>query len=134
VSRSGQAFVVRRISGVRADLRPGSKLYREAKMVVEYIRYSIDGGRAEAFEDAYRRASEALETSEHCERYEVSRCSEDPTQHVVRIEWDSEEGHLSGFRRSPEFRGFFEAVGPFVHDIEEMRHYQVTLSSSGSGS
>jgi hypothetical protein len=39
------------------------------------------------------------------------------------------EGHLSGFRQSSEFRSFFEAVGPFVHDIEEMRHYQVTLSS-----
>jgi hypothetical protein len=24
--------------------------------------------------------------------------------------------------------------GPFVDDIEEMRHYQVTLSSLGSGS
>jgi quinol monooxygenase YgiN len=99
-------------------------------MVVEYIRYSIDAGRAEAFEQAYRRATEALEVSEHCERYEVTRCTEDPTQHVVRIEWDSEEGHLSGFRQSLEFRSFFEAVGPFVHDIEEMRHYQVTLSST----
>ena len=104
-------------------------------MVVEYIRYSIDDGRAEAFEQAYRRAAEALQASEYCERYEVSRCSEDPTQHVVRIEWDSEEGHLSGFRQSPESRSFFEAVGPFVHDIEEMRHYEVTLSStSGSRS
>jgi quinol monooxygenase YgiN len=98
-------------------------------MVVEYIRYSIDGERAEAFEDAYRRASEALDASEHCERYELSRCSEEPTEHVVRIEWDSEEGHLAGFRKSPEFRRFFEAVGPFLHDIEEMRHYEVTLSS-----
>jgi quinol monooxygenase YgiN len=98
-------------------------------MVVEYIRYTIDAGRAEAFEQAYRRASEALKASEHCERYEVTRCTEDPTQHVVRIEWDSEEGHLSGFRQSPEFRRFFEAVGPFVHDIDEMRHYEVTLSS-----
>ncbi|HEV8248634.1 MAG TPA: antibiotic biosynthesis monooxygenase family protein [Gaiellaceae bacterium] len=97
-------------------------------MVVEYIRYVIDEPRAEAFEDAYRRAAEALEASEHCEGYEVTRCSEDPTRHVVRIEWDSEEGHLSGFRASPEFRRFFEAVGPFVHDIEEMRHYRVTLA------
>jgi quinol monooxygenase YgiN len=100
-------------------------------MVVEYIRYSIDDARAEDFEDAYRRAAGALEASEHCERYEVSRCSEDPSQHVVRIEWDSEQGHLSGFRRSPEFRGFLDAVGPFVNDIEEMRHYEVTLSSGG---
>ena len=98
-------------------------------MVVEYIRYAIDDARAEAFEQAYERAAEALEASEHCERYEVARCSEDPTQHVVRIEWDSEEGHVAGFRSSAEFRRFFDAVGPFVHDIEEMRHYRVTLSS-----
>jgi quinol monooxygenase YgiN len=102
-------------------------------MIVEYIRYRIDPGRADEFKEAYRRAAEALDASEHCERYEVSRCSEDPTQHVVRIEWDSEQGHLSGFRQSPEFRGFFEAVGPFVNDIEEMRHYQVTLASSSEG-
>jgi quinol monooxygenase YgiN len=98
-------------------------------MIVEYIRYSIDEGRAEAFAEAYRSAGEALEASEHCERYEVSRCNEDPTQHVVRIEWDSKEGHLSGFRQSPEFQRFFEDVKPFVDDIEEMRHYQVTLAS-----
>jgi heme-degrading monooxygenase HmoA len=98
-------------------------------MIVEYIRYSIDDGRADAFEQAYRRAGEVLDESTHCERFEVSRCREDPTQHVVRIEWDSEEGHMSGFRKSPEFRSFLEAVGPFVNDIEEMRHYQVTLSS-----
>jgi quinol monooxygenase YgiN len=106
------------------------QLLRRQIMVVEYIRYSIDSGRAEAFEQAYRSAAEALETSQNCERYEVSRCTEDPSQHVVRIEWDSEEGHMSGFRQSPEFRRFFEAVGPFVHDIEEMRHYQVTLASN----
>jgi|SRR5262245_10600480 len=98
-------------------------------MVVEYIRYNVEGSRADAFADAYRRAADALEASEHCERYEVSRCSEDPTQHVVRIEWDSEQGHMSGFRQSAQFRDFFEAVRPFVNDIEEMRHYEVTLSS-----
>jgi hypothetical protein len=33
--------------------------------------------------------------------------------------------------QSPEFRRFFEAVSPFVYDIEEMRHYQVTPASTG---
>ena len=98
-------------------------------MIVEYIRYSIDAARAEAFEEGYRHAAESLDASEHCERYEVSRCSEDPTSYVVRIEWDSAEGHLAGFRQSPEFRTFFEAVRPFVNDIEEMRHYEVTLAA-----
>jgi hypothetical protein len=31
--------------------------------------------------------------------------------------------------RARSFKSFSEAVGPFVNDIEEMRHYQVTLSS-----
>jgi quinol monooxygenase YgiN len=99
-------------------------------MVVEYIRYNIDDGRSEAFQQAYEHAAEALQASDHCERYEVARCSEDPTRHVVRIEWDSEEGHLDGFRKSPEFQRFFTAVRPFVNEIEEMRHYQVTLASA----
>jgi quinol monooxygenase YgiN len=51
-------------------------------MVVEYIRYSIDSERAQAFEQGYRRAAAALDASEHCERYEVSRCSDAPTQYV----------------------------------------------------
>jgi heme-degrading monooxygenase HmoA len=98
-------------------------------MVVEYIRYAIDAGRAEAFEQAYRRAADAFEASGHCERYEVARCAEDATERIVGVEWDSEEGHLSGFRQGPGFRNLFGAVGPFVHDIEEMRGYQVTLSN-----
>src|SRR5262245_23728810 len=99
-------------------------------MIVEYIRYTIDGEQARAFEEAYRRAAKALEASEHCQRYEVSRCTEDPTKYVVRIEWDSAEG-LSGFRESPEYLSLFQALGSFMLDIEEMRHYQVTLSGSG---
>ena len=45
---------------------------------------------------------------------------------MLRIEWDSAEGHLQGFRRSPEFQRFFAAVRPYVGDIAEMRHYAPT--------
>jgi hypothetical protein len=58
--------------------------------------------------------------------------TEDTTQHVVRIEWDLEDGHLSGFARALKFRRF-EAVGPFVHDIQSMRHYVITPSSAKVG-
>ena len=65
-------------------------------MIVEYIRYSIDDDRAEAFEEAYRRASEALRASEHCERYEVSRCSEDPTHGAFPVAGAGFEPATSG--------------------------------------
>ena len=94
-------------------------------MIVEYIRYRIPGEEARSFEDAYRSASASLEASPHCERYEVARCTEEPAAYTIRIEWDSADGHLQGFRRSPEFRSFFAAVKPYVDRIEEMRHYEV---------
>ena len=94
-------------------------------MVVEYTRYKIDEKRRALFERVYEKAGEALGSSIHCLRYELSHCAEDPDRYILRIEWDSEEGHLKGFRASPEFKSFFALVQPYVKDIEEMRHYEV---------
>jgi quinol monooxygenase YgiN len=100
-------------------------------MIVEYIRYQIPQDEAPAFEDAYRSAAASLEASPHCDRYEVTRCSEEPAAYTVRIEWDSAEGHLKGFRGSPEFGSFLAAVRPYIDKIEEMRHYDVTSAGPG---
>jgi quinol monooxygenase YgiN len=101
-------------------------------MVVEYIRYHIDAARGDEFERAYTKAGSSLEASSHCLTYEVARGVEDPASYVVRIEWDSVEGHEQGFRRSPEFREFFAAVKPFFDDIDEMRHYEALLDGAAS--
>jgi quinol monooxygenase YgiN len=94
-------------------------------VIVEYTRYKIDEKRRMLFERGYEKAGEALRSSNHCQRYELSHCPEDPNYYTLRIEWDSAEGHLNGFRNSPEFRTFFTLVQPYVKDIEEMRHYTV---------
>ncbi|WP_343073404.1 putative quinol monooxygenase [Pyxidicoccus fallax] len=92
---------------------------------MEYIRYDIPPARAEAFLEAYRAAGEHLRASPNCLRYEVSQGTEEPHHFIVRIEWDSIEGHLQGFRGSLSFRQFFALVKPFVSDIQEMKHYRV---------
>ena len=93
-------------------------------MVVEYIRYTLpDTARRTMFESAYAAAKVWLEASLHCLAYELTRCSEDESQYILRIEWDSVEGHLQGFRRSAEFQRFFASIRPFVAEIAEMRHY-----------
>lgn len=94
-------------------------------MIVEYIRYTVPQDRAPEFEDAYRRASRVLAADAHCLGHEVARGIEEPEHFVVRLEWDSLEGHEQGFRASPGFREFFSAVQPFFNQIEEMKHYDV---------
>ena len=95
-------------------------------MVLEYIRYGIPPEQAEEFEAAYRTASACLDRSEHCLGYELARSVEAPENYVLRIEWDSVDGHLMGFRRAPEFAPFLEAIKPYISQIEEMQHYMLT--------
>ena len=95
-------------------------------MINEYIRYRISADRAEAFLSAYAEAQASLRASPHCLGYELSRCTEAPEQFILLIRWDSAEGHLRGFRASPEFKPFLRAIQPYVKDIEEMRHYELT--------
>ncbi len=97
-------------------------------MVVEYIRYSVPVERADEFADAYARAARVLDADEHCLGYEITRGVEEPQHWIVRITWDSVEGHEQGFRTAPHFQDFFAAVRPFFDNIEEMKHYQVQLS------
>jgi heme-degrading monooxygenase HmoA len=75
-------------------------------MIVEYTRYAIALDRSDEFAAAYALASSALDTSEHCLAYELCRGVEEPENWILRIEWDSIEGHEHGFRSSPEFGPF----------------------------
>jgi heme-degrading monooxygenase HmoA len=95
-------------------------------VIVEYIRYLVPPDQAPAFEQAYERAGLVLDRDEHCLHHEVGRGVEEPQRFVVRIEWDSVDGHEQGFRRSRAFGEFFAHVRPFFGQIEEMAHYRVT--------
>ncbi len=95
-------------------------------MIIEYIRYTIPESQASAFEKSYAEAGKSLAASGHCLAFELSACLDDPSSYILRIEWDSVEGHMQGFRGSAEFRAFFAAIKPYVDGITEMRHYRKT--------
>ena len=99
-------------------------------MIVEYIRYRLKEGRAEDFIAAYARAASSLNASQYCLRYELARCKEEPDVFILRIEWTSTEDHMQGFRKSAEFRSFLPEIRPYIDEIEEMRHYEVTEVAS----
>ncbi|GAA0357805.1 hypothetical protein GCM10009530_03800 [Microbispora corallina] len=103
-------------------------------MIVEYIRYRIPGERSEDFEAAYHKAADCLSRAPQCADYELARSVEQPESYILRITWTSAKDHLEGFRRSDLFQEFFAAIGPFVHDIEEMSHYERTAVRGTGGS
>jgi quinol monooxygenase YgiN len=101
-----------------------SQMTWRSPVIVEFTRYKIDERRRGAFERDYQKAGESLTASSHRLAYQLSQCAEDSDHCKLRIEWDSEEDHLKGFRSSPEFKTFFNVVQPYVKAIAEMRHYQ----------
>ena len=98
-------------------------------MLVEYIRYTVDPDDAAAFLSAYAAAGRILQRDPHCLGWELSQSAREPRRCTVRIEWDSAEGHLQGFRSSPAFGDFLALVGPYLGAIDEMEHYEVREST-----
>ncbi|HKN56786.1 MAG TPA: antibiotic biosynthesis monooxygenase, partial [Amycolatopsis sp.] len=96
------------------------------RVIVEYLRYTIAEEKRAAFETAYALAADSLAEAPECVDYELSRCAEDPAHYILRIRWQSAAAHLEGFRKGPHFPAFFAAIGDYIHDIEEMRHYDLT--------
>ncbi|AEV85339.1 antibiotic biosynthesis monooxygenase [Actinoplanes sp. SE50] len=103
-------------------------------MIVEYLRYRVDADRAAGFEQAYQRAAVQLAAAPQCVDYELSRCVDEPAAYLLRITWTSAEDHLKGFRGGELFPGFLAEIRPYVDDIEEMRHYEVTGVHGTGGS
>ena len=99
-------------------------------MIVEYLRYTVPPGQADAFIADYRAASGPLLASAFALSFDLARCVEDPTQFILRIEWTSADDHMQGFRGSPEFREFFAHIRPYLSMIDEMRHYERLLPIS----
>lgn len=95
-------------------------------MITEYIRYLIAPDRAEQFQDAYRKASAALDAAPECLGYELTQGIEEPQNWILRIRWTSLDDHEQGFRNGPNFPPFFAEIRPFFGDIQEMKHYAMT--------
>lgn len=95
-------------------------------MIVEYTRYRIPSERRESFVNAYEQAAGYLSASPYCMAYELSHCVDERERYILRIEWKSVQDHLEGFRKGPDFQKFVRIIQPFIHDIEEMKHYELT--------
>ena len=107
----------------------GTVLTRGSDVAVEYIRYRIPAENAGAFLDAYSAAVVPLLASKYCLGYDLTHCAEDPELFILRIRWTSIDDHLQKFRASEQFREFFSHIKPFVDQIEEMQHYNVSMAS-----
>jgi heme-degrading monooxygenase HmoA len=99
-------------------------------VIVEYIRYALTAHTGEELVDGYRAAQAQLAAAPEALGWELSRCIDDPSQFILRIEWTSAEDHMQRFRKGAQFPPFLAAIRPFIGEIAEMRHYEPTAVAS----
>jgi hemoglobin len=101
-------------------------------MIVEYVRYELPHEVAADFAEAYEAAGEILSRDQHCVTWELRRGVEEPSRHVVRITWDSQEGHEEQFRAAPAYQEFLAGLKPFREHLQEMGHYELVTAAEGA--
>lgn len=102
-------------------------------MIVEYIRYVLRNHGPDMLVAAYTEAARHLAAAPECIDYELTQCVDEKASFVLRIRWTSADAHLKAFRSGPNFPPFLTAIRPFVPEIAEMRHYELT-AVTGMGS
>jgi len=99
-------------------------------MIPEVLRYRLSDANRSSFETAYRDALVHLRASPHFLGMEILRSQKEPQNVLVVLRWDSETGHLEGFRKSEHFPPFLALVRPFLNDLVEMEHYATIVQVS----
>jgi quinol monooxygenase YgiN len=95
-------------------------------VIIEYIRYELTTSSTDSLLDSYRAAATHLRDAPECLGYEMTVCADAPQSCVLRIQWQSAEAHMGGFRRGPHFPPFLALIRPYIGEIAEMRHYRCT--------
>jgi heme-degrading monooxygenase HmoA len=93
-------------------------------MVIEIATITVSEGQEAAFEQAFGVAQRYIAASLHALRYQLTRCIEIPNRYVLRIEWDSLEGHTEGFRASAAYQEYRALLYPLYAQPPEVVHYR----------
>lgn len=91
--------------------------------VTEIIRYELPDDVVTEFLEAYLRALEHLLADRHCLAVEILRGVESPNRVIIRILWDSIDGHEAHFTNGPHFQPFIGHLRPYLQHVVEMEHY-----------
>jgi heme-degrading monooxygenase HmoA len=94
-------------------------------VIVEIVLLKAKEGAAESLRDGLRTAQAVISRATGYRRSEFHRGVEEPESFLLRIEWDTLDAHMRGFRQGPlhgEWRSHFFQ---FVDGPPHMTHYEV---------
>ena len=93
-------------------------------MVIEIVRSTIKPGQAEEFQKAFADASRHLQAAKGYLGHDLRQGIENPDQFVLTVQWNTYEDHVNGFRGSPPWEEFRNALGAYYAAPSEVTHWR----------
>lgn len=94
-------------------------------MIVEIVSLRAKPGEAEKLRDGLRNARNVISEAQGYQASAFHQGIEDPQRFVLRIEWDSVDSHMKGFRDGPLFPQWRSHFAAFLDGAPDMAHFQI---------
>ena len=91
-------------------------------MIIEVAQLTIDPVNAAAFEAAVAQAAPLFKAAEGCHGMLLERVIEAPGRYTLRVQWESVDHHMIGFRQSENFLTWRSLAGPFFTTAPDVTH------------
>lgn len=96
-------------------------------MILEIATLNVKVGQESQFEAAFATARRLIASMPGHLGHDLQRCVENPNQYVLLVRWRTLEDHTVGFRGSPAYQAWRQALHHFYDDVS-VQHYDTVLS------
>ncbi|MGI8424305.1 MAG: antibiotic biosynthesis monooxygenase family protein [Chloroflexota bacterium] len=94
-------------------------------MIVELAIIRAQADKADAMRQGFQAARAVISQAEGYRGSVFHQGVEDPRRFVLRVEWDSVEAHMKGFREGPLFAQWRSHFGQFMDGSPDVSHFEV---------
>lgn len=97
-------------------------------MILEVATLDVRPGQEDAFEAAFRQASNIIAGVPGYASHQLQRCLERPHRYLLLVNWQTLEDHTIGFRGSPGYQEWKALLHHFYDPFPTVEHYAMVLN------
>ena len=99
-------------------------------MILEVAILDVIPGQESSFHKDFQRAEQIISSMPGYLEHQLKRCIENPSRHILLVQWETLESHTKGFRESAEYQQWKQLLHHYYDPFPEVEHYEaITLDA-----
>jgi heme-degrading monooxygenase HmoA len=98
-------------------------------MILEVATLDVKAGQEAAFEEDFGHASRIIAAIPGYVSHQLLRCLEKSNRYLLLVRWETLESHTIGFRKSPHYQAWKEALHHYYDPFPTVEHFALPPSA-----